>query len=94
MGRTSIRAAAFRLNEFALHSWDVRVVRDPMATVAPEAVQDLLDVSSFMFGWISKPVLGRSVQVAVHLTEPNRHLGLDITPEAVALAEVKGVTPS
>src|SRR6266581_940962 len=30
-------AAGFRLNELALHSWDVRVGLDPAATVAPEA---------------------------------------------------------
>ncbi|MGS0684715.1 maleylpyruvate isomerase family mycothiol-dependent enzyme [Nakamurella sp. GG22] len=83
-------AAAFRLNEFALHSWDVRVIRDPKATVAPEAVENLLDVSSFMFGWISKPVLGRTVRVAVRTTEPDRQLGLEITPDAVSLTDVTG----
>src|SRR6202044_124620 len=30
-------AASFRLNELALHDWDVRVGIDPAATLAPEA---------------------------------------------------------
>lgn len=83
-------AAAFRLNEFALHSWDVRVVQDPKAAVAPEAVENLLDVSSYMFGWISKPVLGRRVRVAVRTTGPERQLRLDIAPDAVRLTDVTG----
>jgi uncharacterized protein (TIGR03083 family) len=44
-------AAGFRLNEFALHSWDVRVAFDPAATIRPEAVPLLVDRVAFLLGW-------------------------------------------
>ena len=66
-------SAAFRLNEFTLHSWDVRVAADPAAVLAAEAVPSLLDVAPYMFGWIGKPkdvLAGKHVVVAVHTTDP------------------------
>ena len=75
-------SAAFRLNEFALHSWDVRVASDPAAVVAAEAVVDLLDVNPYLFGWLGRPgsvLEGREEWVDVTLTDPDRRFGLKIT---------------
>ena len=71
-------AARFRLNEFALHSWDVRVVRDPNATVHPDATPLLLDQVELMLGWLAKTAAleEREVTVAVILDEPQRSFGL------------------
>jgi uncharacterized protein (TIGR03083 family) len=54
-------AAGFRLNEFALHAWDVKVAFDPTATVAAEAIPVILDPMAFFLGWVSRPetVAGR-----------------------------------
>ena len=82
-------AASFRLNEFALHSWDIAVAGDPSATLAPDAVEPALGVIPFLIGWIGKPgqVLdGRQLTVAVHTTEPPRDFGLAIT-DKVALTD-------
>ncbi len=82
--------ASFRLNEFTLHSWDVRVVSDPGVTLAPDAVAPMLKVVPFLIGWLGKPgsVLdGRAVTVAVHTTSPDTDFGLDIT-DKVALIGV------
>lgn len=73
--------AAFRLNEFTLHSWDVRVASDPQATLAPEAVESLLRVLPYLMGWLGKPALvldGRNLVVGVHTTAPDTDFGLDI----------------
>jgi uncharacterized protein (TIGR03083 family) len=47
-----------RLNEAALHSWDVRVARDPSATVAPDAADALVEHLSgglgFLLGFTGK----------------------------------------
>jgi uncharacterized protein (TIGR03083 family) len=83
-------AASFRLNEFALHAWDVEVAGNPAAVVAADAVEPLLEVLPFLLGWVGKPadVLGgRSVTVGVHTTSPDRVFGLAITDD-VALTDV------
>jgi uncharacterized protein (TIGR03083 family) len=73
-------AGRFRLQEFALHSWDVRVAGDPAAVVHPAAVELLLDHVGVLLGWIAKPAAlgGRSVATLVTLTDPDRRLGLQL----------------
>ena len=81
--------ASFRLNEFALHAWDVRVVSDPGVTLAPEAVASLFTVVPYLIGWLGKPsdVLdGRALTVGVQTTVPDRAFGLEIT-DKVALVD-------
>lgn len=81
-------AGNFRLNEFALHSWDVRATFDPTATVRPEAVEPLMEQVAFLLGWVGKADrLGRTAQVAVTTTAPERTFGLSVT-DAVAVTDV------
>jgi len=78
-------SASFRLNEFTLHAWDVAVGLDDSATLAPEAVELLLDVAPYMFGWLGRPgsiLDGRSVTVRVQTTDPTRDFGLVIGEKA------------
>lgn len=81
-------AATFRLNEFALHSWDIRVALDPSATVHPDAVPLLLGQVAFMLGWLAKPAPldGRTVTSSVTLTGPDSTFGLTLG-EAPSLGE-------
>ncbi|HET7476870.1 MAG TPA: maleylpyruvate isomerase family mycothiol-dependent enzyme [Dermatophilaceae bacterium] len=73
-------AARFRLSEFALHSWDVRVALDPAATVAPEAVPLLLPHAARMLSWAAKPeaLPDRPVQVLVTLSDVGEQFGLTV----------------
>ncbi|WP_412540132.1 maleylpyruvate isomerase family mycothiol-dependent enzyme [Longispora sp. K20-0274] len=77
-------AAGLRLNEFGYHSWDVRVVYDPTATIAAEARPSMLDLIGNLFGWIARPAeLGdRAAHLAVHVTEPARSFGLRLADSA------------
>jgi uncharacterized protein (TIGR03083 family) len=82
-------SAASRLNEFALHSWDVRVAVDPAAVLAAEAVPSLLAVAPLMFGWLGRPkdvLAGQHAVVAVQTVDPAREFGLEIT-DKVALVD-------
>ena len=78
-------AGNFRLNEFALHSWDVRATFDPASTVRPEAVEPLLEQVAFLLGWVGKADrLGRTATIAVTTTAPDRTFGL-VVADAVSL---------
>ncbi len=81
-------AASFRLNEFALHSWDVNVAFDPAATVAAEAVEPLFNVLPYLIGWLGKPteVLGgQSIAVPAQTTNPARDFGLELTDKVTLI---------
>jgi uncharacterized protein (TIGR03083 family) len=80
-------AARLRLNEFALHAWDVKVAADPAATVAPEAVPLLLDAVAALLGFIAKAdaLGGRTATLAVEFTDDGQKLGLELS-ERVAVA--------
>jgi uncharacterized protein (TIGR03083 family) len=73
-------AARFRLSEFALHSWDVRVALDPKATVHADAVPLLLGQIGFVLGWLAKPAPlgGRTVSLLVRLTDLDRSFGVTL----------------
>lgn len=73
-------ASRFRLSEFALHSWDVRVALDAEATVHADAVPLLLDQVGFMLGWLAKagPLGGRTVSLLVRLTDLDRSFGVTL----------------
>ncbi|QFY07734.1 maleylpyruvate isomerase family mycothiol-dependent enzyme [Nonomuraea phyllanthi] len=65
-------AGRLRLNELALHSWDVRVAFDEHATLTPESTGQLLPGLSGMLGWIGKPdrLDGRTGVVRVATSAP------------------------
>jgi uncharacterized protein (TIGR03083 family) len=63
--------AGMRLNEVALHSWDVRVGLDPTATLSEESAEVLVTQFSgelsFMLGFFGKAdVLGEEAVVSAH----------------------------
>lgn len=80
-------AAGLRLNEFALHAWDVRVTFDPAATLAPDAVEPLLDGVGMLLGFAGKADrLDGTAHLLVRTSAPERVLGLAIT-DSVSFTE-------
>lgn len=73
-------AGRFRLNEFALHQWDVAVAFEPATPVAADAVPLLLDQIGGMLAWTGKPeaLNGRDVTLALHLSDPASTIGLHL----------------
>lgn len=66
-------AARMRLNEFALHSWDVRAGFDEGVTLPGDAAAVLLHGQPDLTGWIGKPepLDGRESVVRVTTTGPD-----------------------
>ncbi len=81
-------AAAVRLSEFAYHTWDIQVMSDPAAVLAPAAVELLLDRLGMRIGFLghADALDGRRVTLAVQTAEPDRSFGLDLR-DAVTLVD-------
>lgn len=81
-------AAAMRLSEFTYHSWDIQVMSDPAAVLAPAAVELLLDRLGMLIGFLghSDALDGSRVTLAVQTAEPDRSFGLDLR-DAVTLVD-------
>jgi hypothetical protein len=81
-------AASFRLNELAMHSWDVRAGLDPAAAVAAAATPILVNMVGGMAGFLGRPAAlgGSTAIIAVTTTDP----ALEFT---LHLAEPVSITP-
>jgi uncharacterized protein (TIGR03083 family) len=69
-----------RLNELALHTWDVEVARDPTATVPDSAAELLLDQAMQLARRVGRPQAGRG-SVYLTTTAPDRRLELCVDPD-------------
>jgi uncharacterized protein (TIGR03083 family) len=76
---------SLRLNEHALHSWDLRVVLDPAATLLPEAAGLIIDGLDLIARYTAKPT-GDTRTITVHTSDPRRQFTVDLTPDAVTFA--------
>jgi uncharacterized protein (TIGR03083 family) len=81
-------AAVLRLSEFTYHTWDIQVMSDPAAVLAPTAVELLLDPLGMLIGFLghSDALDGRGGTLAVQTAEPDRSFGLDLR-DAVTLVD-------
>lgn len=78
--------ARLRLNELALHAWDVRAAFDPAATVGRVATEQLLHANRDMLGMLAKPdrLLDRDGTVTVTTDEPASQFALHLGPAVSA----------
>jgi uncharacterized protein (TIGR03083 family) len=82
---------ALRLGEHALHTWDIAVALDPATTVAPDAVELLIDTLPQRAAAAGLPVPGgRPVEVVTADLPRSYRLTLD---PAVTLSPLDAVTP-
>jgi uncharacterized protein (TIGR03083 family) len=81
-----------RLGEHALHTWDVAVTRDPSASIAPDAVELLIDTLGPLVarvGGASEP----PVRLAVSTVDPDRRFVLTADSEGATLSPVDESAP-
>ncbi len=64
-------AVAMRLNEHALHTWDIEVVADPAAVLPDSATAVVIDNLGMVARFAGKPI-GREATVHVRTTAPDR----------------------
>ncbi|HUZ09123.1 MAG TPA: maleylpyruvate isomerase family mycothiol-dependent enzyme [Acidimicrobiales bacterium] len=87
MGPMTFDLAGFvglRLNEHALHTWDIQVAFDPDATVAPASTRIVIDDLQMIVRFAGRPT-GTEHQVTVQTTEPRRDFTVTLGAEAVTL---------
>jgi uncharacterized protein (TIGR03083 family) len=76
--------ARMRLGEHAIHTWDIAVTLDPAATVAPDAVDLLVDTLGRLAARSGRPG-GKRQRLRVSTSSPERHFTIEIG-ETVTLA--------
>jgi uncharacterized protein (TIGR03083 family) len=76
--------ARIRLNEHAFHTWDVDVVLDPTATVAPDVAAIVVDNLGLVARYTSRPT-GDTATFTAHTTTPERDFTIAMTADAVSL---------
>jgi uncharacterized protein (TIGR03083 family) len=73
-----------RLNEHALHTWDVTVALDPASTLADDTAAVVAANLPAIAGWAGKPT-DEQVSVEVRTTSPELAFHLDLGPSGVSL---------
>jgi uncharacterized protein (TIGR03083 family) len=72
--------AAMRLGEHAVHAWDVAVVVDPAAEIAPDAVDLLVDTLAQTAARAGRP-LDNGPTLSIDTVDPSRHARLRTSPD-------------
>jgi uncharacterized protein (TIGR03083 family) len=84
---------ALRVNEHALHTWDIEVMFDPTATVPEDAAAVIVDNLGLIARFTARPV-GTEREVRIRTQRPERHFTVRLTNEtAELLAGDAGVSP-
>ncbi len=79
-------AVALRLNEHALHTWDIEVMFDAGARLPSDAAAVVVDNLGFIARFTAQPA-GIEREVRVRTTEPVRHFTVRLTPDSAELLE-------
>jgi uncharacterized protein (TIGR03083 family) len=77
---------ALRLNEHALHTWDIDVALQPDATLPPDATAVVIDNLSLTARYTAKPT-GTTETIVVRTSDPTRTFTIALTPDAVTTSE-------
>jgi uncharacterized protein (TIGR03083 family) len=88
MGPFNLDFAGFvglRLNEHALHTWDVEVAVDPTAKLSSEIAGAIIDNLEMIVRFAGK-AHGEAREVSIRTSDPVRDFTLEVTEDAVTLA--------
>jgi uncharacterized protein (TIGR03083 family) len=81
-----------RLNEHALHTWDIAVTFDPQASLQPDATDLIIEGLEMTARYTGKP-LGADGRVAVRTREPERAFTITTGPEVTLEGGAAGDHP-
>lgn len=71
-----------RINEHALHTWDIEVALDPGAVVPTELAALVVDNLDLIARYTARPA-GSTGTITVHTSEPARGFTIDLAPDGV-----------
>jgi hypothetical protein len=71
-----------RLNEHALHTWDIEVVRDPAATLPSQVAALVVDNLDLIARFTGTPT-GDTASLGVATTEPDCGFRIELTTDSV-----------
>jgi uncharacterized protein (TIGR03083 family) len=77
---------AFRLNEHALHTWDIEVMADRGTGLPTDAAAVIIDNLGLIGRFAAKPT-GDEREIRVRTRDPVRHFTVRLTPDAAQLLE-------
>jgi len=88
LGPLDLDLAAYlgtRVNEHALHTWDIAVSLDASATVLADAVEDVVDNLGLVARFGSKPT-GADRTITIHTDNPSRDYEVILSPDGITLS--------
>src|SRR4051812_184532 len=71
-----------RLNEHAVHTWDIDVVAEPSATIPAQLAELVVDNLGLIARFTGKPT-GETATITIATTDPDRGFRVALTPEGV-----------
>ena len=74
-----------RLNEHAMHTWDIAVTLDRTATIPDDAAEFIVDNLALIAGFAGKPT-GTDRAFTVRTSAPTRDFEITLRPESVTFA--------
>lgn len=81
-----------RLNEHALHTWDIDVVGDPAATIASQTATQVVHNLELIARFTAKPT-GDTADITVVTSDPVRRFTIQLSPESVRFGSSTGTQP-
>ena len=79
-------AVALRINEHALHTWDIEVMFDDEARLPPDAAAVVVDNLGFIARFTARPT-GDEREVWVRTSHPERHFTVRLTSDTAEVLE-------
>lgn len=82
-------AAGLRLNEHALHTWDIEVMSDPTAHLPSDAAAVVVDNLGLIGRFAAKPT-GDEREIRIRTSDPVRHFTVRLTPDSAEMLDGDG----
>jgi uncharacterized protein (TIGR03083 family) len=84
---------ALRLNEHAMHSWDIAVSLDPAAVIPADATALIVDSLELIARYTASPT-GTTRTMTIHTTVPDRVFEIDLGADTVTFTPAGGQGPA
>jgi uncharacterized protein (TIGR03083 family) len=84
---------AMRLNEHAVHTWDIEVAGDPAATIPQPGAGPVVDNLELIARFTAKST-GEATTVTIATTDPERAFAVSLAPQSVTFGPAPAAAPA